>query len=42
MDAATLIALQAGIYRYSEAIELAGKVVDRSASAVKTVLEAGR
>lgn len=42
MDAATLIALQAGIYRYSEAVDLGAKLVDRAASATRTVLEAGR
>lgn len=42
MDAATLIAVQAGIYRYGEAIDLASKLVDRMASATKTVLESGR
>ena len=42
MDAATLIALQAGIYRYSEAVDLCAKLVDRTASATRTVLEAGR
>ena len=42
MDAGTLIALQAGIYRYSEAIDLTVKLVDRASSAVRTVLESGR
>jgi hypothetical protein len=41
MDASTLIALQAGIYRYSEAIDLTAKVVDRTTSAVRTVLQGG-
>lgn len=41
MDAGTLIALQAGIYRYSEAIDLAAKVVDRATGAVRTVLQSG-
>jgi len=41
LDAAELIALQAGIYRYSEAIELTAKLVDRATSAVRTVLQAG-
>lgn len=41
MDAGTLIALQAGIYRYSEAIDLTAKVVDRATSAVRTVLQGG-
>lgn len=41
-DAAELIALQAGIYRYSEAVDLTVKLVDRAATATKTVLESGR
>lgn len=41
MDAGTLIALQAGIYRYSEAVDLAAKVVDRATGAVRTVLQSG-
>lgn len=34
-----LIALQAGVYRYSEAVDLAARLVDRSTSAVKAVLQ---
>jgi hypothetical protein len=41
LDAGTLIALQAGIYRYSEAIDLSAKLVDRATSAVRTVLQGG-
>jgi len=41
LDAAELIALQAGIYRYSEAIDLTAKLVDRATSAVRTVLSGG-
>jgi hypothetical protein len=41
MDPGTLIALQAGIYRYSEAIDLTAKIVDRATSAVRTVLQGG-
>ncbi len=41
MDAGALIALQAGIYRYSEAIDLTAKVVDRTTSGVRTVLQGG-
>jgi hypothetical protein len=37
--AAELIALQAGIYRYTEAVELLGKLVDRATSGLKTVLQ---
>ena len=38
-DPAALIALQAGIYRYVEAVDLASKLVDRASSAVKTILQ---
>lgn len=38
LDSAQLIALQAGIYRYSEAVDLVAKLVDRASSAVKTVI----
>ena len=41
-DAAQLIALQAGIYRYSEAVDLTVKLVDRTATTAKTILESGR
>ena len=40
-DTGTLIALQAGIYRYTEAVDLASKIVDRATSAVHTVLTTG-
>ncbi len=40
-DTATLIALQAGIYRYTEAVDLASKIVDRATSATSTVFQAG-
>jgi hypothetical protein len=33
-----LIALQAGVYRYSEAIDLAAKLVDRASTGVKTIV----
>jgi hypothetical protein len=36
---AELIALQAGVYRYSEAVDLASRLVDRATSGVKTVLQ---
>jgi hypothetical protein len=39
LDAAQLIALQAGIYRYSEAVDLASKLIDRATSAVRTTLQ---
>ncbi|HEY8427408.1 MAG TPA: hypothetical protein VIL20_03505 [Sandaracinaceae bacterium] len=41
MDAGTLIAVQAGIYRYTEAIDLVAKVVDRTGQSVRTVLTSG-
>lgn len=34
-----LLALQAGIYRYSEAVDLVTKLVDRGTQAVKTTLQ---
>jgi hypothetical protein len=40
-DTGTLIALQAGIYRYTEAVDLASKIVDRASNAVRTVLQGG-
>jgi hypothetical protein len=40
-DTGTLIALQAGIYRYTEAVDLASKIVDRASTAVHTVLSGG-
>ena len=40
-DTGTLIALQAGIYRYTEVVDLASKIVDRASSAVRTVLQGG-
>lgn len=41
LDAGQLIALQAGIYRYSEAVDLGAKLVDRTANSVRAVLQAG-
>jgi hypothetical protein len=41
-DPGTLIALQAGIYRYSEAVDLAGKLVDRGGNGLRTVLQGGQ
>ncbi len=38
-DPGQLIALQAGIYRYTEAVELSSKLVDRTGAAVRTVLQ---
>ena len=38
LDSGQLIALQAGIYRYSEAVDLVAKLVDRASTALKTVV----
>ena len=38
LDAGQLIALQVGIYQYSEAVDLVAKLVDRASSAVRTVI----
>jgi hypothetical protein len=37
-DTQTLLALQAGVYRYTEAVDLSAKLVDRTTSGVRTVL----
>jgi hypothetical protein len=34
-----LLALQAGIYRYAEVVDLSTKLVDRASNAVKTTLQ---
>ena len=34
-----LLSLQAGVYRYSEAVDLSAKLVDRASSGVKTVIQ---
>jgi hypothetical protein len=39
MSPAQLIALQAGIYRYSEAVDLTVKLIDHAATAVRTTLQ---
>jgi hypothetical protein len=36
---AELLALQAGIYRYGEVVDIATKLVDRASTDVKTVLQ---
>jgi hypothetical protein len=36
-----LLALQAGVYRYSEAIDLTSRLVDRATGSVKTILQGG-
>lgn len=35
-----MIALQAGVYRYTEAVDLCTKLVDRATNAVRTTLQA--
>lgn len=39
LDARQLIALQSGIYRYTESVELAAKLVDRAGNAIRTTLQ---
>jgi hypothetical protein len=39
MGPGELIALQAGVYRYGEAVDLASRLVDRATTSVKTVLQ---
>ena len=36
-----LLALQAGIYRYGEVVDLASKLADRASQAVRTTLQGG-
>ena len=36
-----LLALQAGVYRYGEAVDLASKLIDRASSGLKTVINGG-
>lgn len=38
---ASLIAVQIGVYRYSEAVDLVSRVVDRTISGIKTVVQGG-
>ncbi len=38
-DPAQLLALQAGVYRYNQELELASKLVEKATSAVKTTLQ---
>lgn len=38
LDAGQLLALQAGVYRYSQELELASKLVDKTTGAIKQVL----
>jgi hypothetical protein len=39
MDSMHLLALQAGIYRYGETMDLAARLVDKASSGVKTVVQ---
>jgi hypothetical protein len=41
LEPGELLALQAGVYRYSEAVDLASKLIDRTSSGVKTVVNGG-
>jgi hypothetical protein len=39
LEPGALIALQAGVYRYSEAVDLASRLVENATSGLKTVLQ---
>lgn len=39
LGSSELLALQAQVYRYSEAVDLAAKLVDRATNGVKTVIQ---
>lgn len=41
LGAGQLIALQAGIYRYTEIVDLSAKLIDRASSSVRTTLQSG-
>lgn len=41
LSAGDWIALQAGIYRYAEAVDLTAKLIDRTSAAVKTTVGSG-
>lgn len=41
LSAGELIALQAGIYRYTEVVDLSAKFIDRATAAVRTTLQSG-
>ena len=41
LDARQLLALQAGIYRYGEVVELGSKLVERGSSALRTIVQGG-
>jgi hypothetical protein len=40
-DDGDLLKLQVGVYRYSEAIDLTAKLVDRATAAVRTTIQGG-
>lgn len=39
LDPAQLIALQAGVFRYSEAVDLASRLVENATTGLKTVIQ---
>ena len=39
LDPGQLIALQAGVYRYAEAVDLAARLVDHATTGLKTVIQ---
>jgi len=41
MAPSDLLALQAGVYRYGEAVDLASKLIDKTSNGVKTVISGG-
>jgi hypothetical protein len=41
MKPGDLLALQAGVYRYGEAVDLASKLIDKTANGVKTIVSGG-
>ncbi len=41
MEPGELLALQAGVYRYGEVVDLASKLIDRTSSGVKTIINGG-
>ena len=41
MAPSDLLALQAGVYRYGETVDLASKLIDKTSNGVKTVINGG-
>ena len=39
LDPGQLIALQAGVYRYAEAVDLASRLVDHATTGLKTIIQ---